>query len=176
MRALVISEGGRLAIEDLPEGFDAARYVCSPPLRWRREGHQDALWEAVGNGRVDAVATDHAPHTATEKAVAFEQAPRGVIGLETAAAVASELIADSEELFRCLSIKPARIAGLEDQGRPLAPGVPANLVVFDPEERWLVREFRSRSDNSPYLGMTLTGRVRATLFRGRVSYLAGGWE
>ncbi|HIE22159.1 MAG TPA: dihydroorotase, partial [Acidimicrobiia bacterium] len=115
------------AVEDLDPNFK-----MYPPLR--SPADRAALRDALVEGVIDVVATDHAPHTEEEKAVSFLEAPRGVIGLETAAAVVSEIVDDPDLLFGSLSIRPARLAGLERQGRPLAPGSPANVVVFDPDE------------------------------------------
>ena len=141
-----------------------------PPLRAADD--QAALLSALREGVIDAVATDHAPHTAAEKAVPFEEAPRGVIGLETAAAVVASnaLGNDQRTFFERMSIAPARIAGLDRQGREIEPGSPANLVLFDPDRRWVPGSFASKSENSPFAGMELTGRVLATIYEGRISY------
>ena len=148
------------------------RYKMYPPLRERSD--IEALRAALADGTLDAVATDHAPHAAHEKEVPFEEAPRGVIGLETAAAVVNTF-ADLGpiEFFDRMSARPAEIAGLEGHGGPVAPGTPANLVVFDPEWTWRVSRFVSRSDNSPFVGERLTGSVRFTLFRGRPTWAEG---
>ena len=127
-----------------------------PPLRTKED--RRALVEALRSGVVDIVATDHAPHTDQEKDVGFAAAPRGVIGLETALPLAlSALDGDIPALFETMSIRPARIAGMQRQGTAIAAGAPANLVIIDPERRWLVREFRSRSANSPFIGRELRG-------------------
>ena len=140
-----------------------------PPLRAAAD--RAAVAAALVDGVIDAVATDHAPHTAVEKAVAFEEAPMGVIGLETAAPVAcAALGGDQVSLFDRMSGSPARIAGLTRHGRPVEPGAPANLVLFDPNRRWTPRAFASRSENSAFLGMELVGKVLATIHEGRVSY------
>jgi dihydroorotase len=144
-----------------------------PPLRGADD--QAALRLALREGVIQAVATDHAPHTAAEKAVPFEEAPRGVIGLETAAAVvASYALGDDQRVFfDRMSVAPARIAGLERQGRHLEPGSPANLVLFDSGRRWVPASFASKSQNSPFAGMELTGMVLATIYEGRISYEGG---
>ena len=130
-------------------------------------------------GAVDAIATDHAPHSDAAKEATFDEAPFGMIGLETAYAVAySVLVADRandttpiERLVGLLSSRPARIAGLHassGQGGSIADGAVAHLCVFDPTEHWVVdpQNFASRSHNSPFAGNTLTGRVRHTIYRG----------
>lgn len=140
-----------------------------PPLR--TEDDTAAVAAAVRDGTIDAVATDHAPHTAEEKEVPFEQAPRGVIGLETSAAVTwSILEADPVAFFERMSVAPARIGGFRQQGRWPGVGEVANLVVFDPDMIWIPEKFESRSQNSPWLGSTLRGRPVATFRRGRRIY------
>jgi dihydroorotase len=162
-----------LALDDRSvEGLDS-NFKMYPPLRARDD--RDALIQALRDGIIDAVATDHAPHSVAEKGVPFEEAPRGVIGLETAAAVVTtHALADDQRLFfERMSVAPARIAGLERHGRPVATGSPANLVLFDPTRRWVPRSFASRSSNSPFSGTELTGKVLATIHEGKVVYEAG---
>ena len=148
-------------------------YKMYPPLRTGDDVAE--LRKALENGTIDAVATDHAPHADHEQEVPFEEAPRGVIGLETAlAATLSSVDLDQATLFQRMSIAPAAIAGLVDQGRPLAEGGVANLVVIDPEADWIADRFLSRSQNSPFRGRSLTGRVVATIHAGRLVH--GGQE
>ncbi len=142
-----------------------------PPLRSPED--RRALVEALRDGTIDVVATDHAPHLPEEKAVGFSEAPRGVIGLETAASATWATVEDRDLLFSALSRSPARILGLGDQGRPVDPGEKANIVVFDPKARWEAIVFSSKSCNSPYLGMKMKGHVRATIHGGRVVYANG---
>jgi dihydroorotase len=145
----------------------------NPPLR--AEQDRATLLEAVGDGTIEAIATDHAPHAAHEKDVPFEAAPFGVTGLETAfAALYTHLVAPGllplETLLERMSAGPARIFGLD---RPrVAPGARANLVLLDLEREWTVgkQPFRSRSANSWLLGSTLKGAVRMTLAGGSVSF------
>jgi dihydroorotase len=139
-----------------------------PPLRGA--GDRAAVVEGLARGIIDAVATDHAPHTVEEKDVPFPEAPRGVIGLETAASATWDVLGDRDRFFEVLSITPARIAGLGDQGQALAPGRPANLVVFDPSRNWVPDVFRSKSNNSPWRGRGLSGMVRATLHNGAITH------
>ena len=139
-----------------------------PPLR--REEDRLALRSALLDGTIDAVATDHAPHSVAEKEVEFSTAPRGVIGLETAAASVWATVRDPQRFFDVLSTMPAQIARLGSQGQLLQPGAPANLVVFDPEHRWTPGPFFSKSSNSPYLGSHMTGRVVATVAGGELMH------
>jgi dihydroorotase len=143
-----------------------------PPLRTSSD--RAAVSEALGEGIIDAVATDHAPHALAEKDVPFEEAPRGVIGLETAAAlVCSALGDDQRKFFERLSMAPARIGGLDRHGVPPQPGSPANLVIFDPGRRWVPRSFASKAANSPFLGKEMVGKVLATIHDGRITYEDG---
>ena len=143
-----------------------------PPLRSRSD--IEVLIEGLQDGLIDAVATDHAPHAAHEKDVPFEEAPNGVTGLETAfSAVRSVLDSDPRGLFERMSVAPASIAGLDRHGRWIEPGIPANLVVVDWDAAWTPDRFRSKSSNSPFAGVPLTGRVRYTFHEGRMSYDAG---
>jgi dihydroorotase len=140
-------------------------YKMYPPLR--ADSDIAALRDGLENGVIDAVATDHAPHAAHEKDVPFEEAPRGVIGLETAfGAVRTFTGLEIVGVFDRMSIRPARIAGLENQGRWPAEGSPANLAVVDPDAAWSPSSFESKSKNSPFIGTELTGSVRYTMFNG----------
>jgi dihydroorotase len=143
-----------------------------PPLR----GPLDvaAVQQGLEDGTIDVVATDHAPHAAHEKDVPFEDAPRGIIGLETAAAVVNTAIGlDPVKLFQRMSVSPAHIAGLPDHGRWTEVGGVANLVVFDPEATWQPEVFISRAENSPFFGRLLRGRVVATMYQGRLTFKDG---
>jgi dihydroorotase len=145
----------------------------NPPLR--SDDDREALLEALRDGTIEAVATDHAPHAAHEKEVPFEAAPFGVTGLETAfAALHTHLVRpgliDLATLLERLSAGPARIFGIE---RPrIAAGAPANLVLLDLRREWRVGDepFRSRSRNSWLLGESLTGRVVLTVAGGAVAF------
>jgi dihydroorotase len=147
----------------------------NPPLR--ASDDRAALVEALRDGTIGAVATDHAPHARHEKEVPFEEAPFGVTGLETAfAALNTHLVGPGlvalETLLERLSAGPARIYGLEPPR--IEVGAPANLVLLDPEETWSVTEhgFHSRSANSWLVGSTLRGRVRLTIAAGRIVHQA----
>jgi dihydroorotase len=153
----------------------STRFKMNPPLR--EASDVEALVAALSDGTVDAIATDHAPHHEDEKAVDFDSAPFGVVGLETAAAVVHDrlvrpgrlALARFAELF---SAGPARVFGLA--GGSLAPGMPGDVTIFDPERRWTVEPaaFRSLSRNSPFAGWELTGRPAATVVAGRVVWRA----
>jgi dihydroorotase len=142
-------------------------FKVSPPLR----GPADvaAVRAGLADGTVDAVATDHAPHLQEAKEQAFDEAPPGMLGLETALPLTlRELRLPPREALALLSWKPARIAGLADHGKPILPGRPANLCVIDPRAQWVVRPdfLASRSRNTPFTGRTMTGRVRHTVLHG----------
>jgi dihydroorotase len=152
-----------------------ANMKMNPPLR--SEDDRAALIEALRDGTIAAVATDHAPHSAEEKDVPFEAAPFGVTGLETSfAALYSYLVQPGvlklETLVERMSAGPARIFGLEPPR--IAVGAPANVVLLDLDGRWRVKsdKFRSRSANSWLLGKRLHARVRLTIAAGRVAYEA----
>jgi dihydroorotase len=143
-----------------------------PPLRTDEDAR--ALREALEDGTIDAVATDHAPHAAHEKDVPFEEAPRGVIGLETAVPLVLGAIQPSiDTLFDRMSVRPARIARLADHGRLPAVGGDATLAVIDPGLRWVVESTHSKSRNTPFLGHELQGRARHVALRGRMTVRDG---
>jgi len=162
---------------ELVRGYDPV-FKVNPPLRPRED--QEALREALADGTIDAVATDHAPHARHDKEHAFEAAAFGMLGLETAFAVVHDLMVRSgrmtmSDLVRRMSIDPARIAGLTEHGRSIAVGNPANLVVIDPERAVTVDAAvsNSLSRNNPWHGMSFTGAVHATILRGRITALDG---
>jgi len=153
--------------DDLLAGYDSV-YKVNPPLRTRAD--IDAVRAGLADGTIDAIATDHAPHASETKEQPLDQAPPGMLGLETALGVAlAHLEMPLREVLAVLSWKPAAIAGVAaEHGRPVMAGEPANLVVFDPDEAWQVQPARlaSKSRNTPYVGVDLRGRVRHTLLRG----------
>ena len=151
-------------------GYDAT-FKVHPPLRSASD--RDAIRVGLGNGALDAIATDHAPHPAEEKERPFDQAPPGMLGLEYALALAlTELVdgglATEADVVASMSWRPARIAGLDQHGRTVTEGAPANLCVVDPGERWTIDASggASRSRNVPYVGRTVRGRVRHTILFG----------
>jgi len=145
-----------------------ATYKVNPPLR--PDDDVAAVRAGLGDGAIDAIATDHAPHAPHLKELPFDQAPPGMLGLETALALAlTELDLPIERVLALLSWQPAAIAGVGDQhGGPVAAGRPANLCVIDQGATWKVEpaKLASRAKNTPYAGRALTGRVRHTVFRG----------
>jgi dihydroorotase len=150
--------------------FDPA-FKVHPPLR--TDADVAAVKAGLADGTIDAIATDHAPHVPEAKERPFEEAPPGMLGLETAFALTlTELVEPGvlalHDALACLSWQPAAIAGLDGHGGPIEPGRPANLCVVDPAVRWEVDPSRlaSRSRNTPYAGRKLTGRVRHTVLRG----------
>ncbi len=158
---------------DLLAGYDPV-YKVNPPLRPTED--RAALLEALVDGTIDAVATDHAPHARHDKEHAFVDAAFGMLGLEEAFGVVHELLVAGDrltwsDLAQRMSLAPARIAGLAGHGRPVAVGEPANLVLVDPGRRWTVDRDRSssRSRNTPWHGRTFTGGVHTTILGGRVT-------
>ena len=170
-------EGGRVTAEAAPHHFtltdaEIASYdpvfKVNPPLRTAAD--VAAVRAGLADGTIDAIATDHAPHAQEAKEQPFDEAPPGMLGLETALGLAlGELHLPVEQVLALLSWRPAHIAGLSaEHGGPIAPGRPANLVVIDPAAAWVVEPERlaSRSRNTPYAGRKLTGRARHTVLRG----------
>lgn len=155
--------------EDLLAGFDPL-FKVNPPLRTMAD--IDALKAGVADGTIDAVATDHAPHAPHAKEMPLDQAPPGMLGLETALGVVNTAVGlGPVDIARLFSWNPARIAGIEGRhGRPVAPGEPANLAVWSSTEVWAVSRdaLASKSRNTPYHGMELRGRNRHTILNGTI--------
>jgi dihydroorotase len=160
--------------DELLESYDAV-YKVNPPLRTADD--IAALKAGLADGTIDAIATDHAPHAPHTKEAPLDQAPPGMLGLETALALAiSELGLPLQRVLALLSWNPAAIAGVADRhGRPVEVGEPANLCVFDPSAEWTVvpANLASKSRNTPYAGRTLRGKVRHTVFAGDVVVESG---
>ena len=156
------------------ESFDTT-YKVNPPLRTNE--HIEALREALVDGTIDIVGTDHAPHTQEDKDHPFDVASPGMLGLEEALAVVMELFVstgrmDWASVVDRMSTAPARIGRLPHQGRPLAVGEPANLVLVDPSRRATVDRSRSasKSRNNPYHGLDLPDPVQMTVWAGKVTF------
>jgi dihydroorotase len=166
-----------LLTEQLVASYDPV-YKVNPPLR--SEADVAALREALADGTIDAVATDHAPHPVEDKDCEWSAAAMGMVGLETALGVVAESMVatgllDWAGVADRMSVRPAQIGRLAGHGRPIAVGEPANLVLVDPDaSRTVVAgELVSRSRNTPYAGRTLPTRVVATFLRGRATVLDG---
>lgn len=146
-------------------------YKMNPPLRTQKD--IDALIEGLADGTIDAIATDHAPHSKLEKDVEFDKAPYGIIGLETSFAVCyTNLVATKkisfEKLIELMSINPRRILNL--QPIEISKDKPANLTIIDCNEEWIVNSsnFLSKSKNSPFVNKKFIGKVRYTINNGKI--------
>ena len=166
-----------LLTDELVRSYDPV-YKVNPPLRTAAD--VTALREALADGTIDAVATDHAPHPSEDKDCEWAVAAMGMLGLETALAIVQQTMVDTGLLDWAgvadrMSTRPAAIGRLDGHGRPVAVGEPANLVLVDPTGRRTVEpsELASRSRNTPYAGMELPGRVVATFLRGEPTVIDG---
>jgi dihydroorotase len=160
-----------LLTDDLVRSYDPI-YKVNPPLR----SHDDvlAVREGLADGTIDIVATDHAPHPMEDKECEWSAAASGMLGLETALSVVQQTMVDTglltwAQVAEKMSAKPAAISRVTGQGRPLAVGEPANIVLYDPEATRVIvaTDTASLSRNNPYAGLTLPGEVVATFLRGR---------
>jgi len=174
------SAGVKVTAETCPHYFSLTRDTIkekgtnakmNPPLRSKKD--VEAIIEGLSDGTIDAIATDHAPHSADEKALPFDDAPNGIIGLETSLAVSLTFLYHTglftiEEVINLMSKNPAKILNLN--AGVLEKGATADIVIFDPDEEWMVDsgKFKSKSRNTPYDGMKLKGNVKHTI--SRVSY------
>lgn len=159
--------------DELVRSYDP-RYKVNPPLRTSDD--VSALREGLADGTIDAVATDHAPHSLEDKDCEWAAAAMGMVGLETAVGVVAKAmietgLLDWAGLADRMSFRPARIGRLSGQGRPIAVGEPANLVLIDPATRYTVdpTAMQSRSRNTPYADVELAARPVATYLRGRLT-------
>lgn len=158
--------------EEAVKEFNTNAKMC-PPLR--TEDHVEACRRALKTGVADAIATDHAPHTEDEKLVEFCQAPFGIIGFQTALSLSLNLVREGyltlEQMVEKLSVNPAKIIRKSDIGT-LKPGARANITVFDPEEEFILTKdlIKSKSSNTPFLNRKLKGRVKFTVYNGRIVY------
>ncbi|MGE5092168.1 MAG: dihydroorotase [Bacillota bacterium] len=175
-------KGLRVTAEACPHHFSLTHERCegydtnakmNPPLR--EAADRDAIREALRDGTIDVIATDHAPHHYDAKEREFDDAPNGIIGLETALGLAITELVDTgvltlPELVRRMSTTPARIFNLP--GGTLAVGAPADVVVFDPAVEWEVQPgtFFSKSRNTPFAGRRLHGRADLTIVRGEIVF------
>jgi dihydroorotase len=166
-----------LLTEELARSYDS-RFKVNPPLR--RNEDVLALRDALADGTIDIVATDHAPHPVEAKECAWAEAANGMVGLETALSVVHAAVVESGQLgwsdvARVMSSRPAEIGRLAGYDAPLEAGSPASLTLYDPAASREVTTgmLRGKGVNTPYLGRTLPGRIVATLLEGRPTVLGG---
>ncbi len=164
---------GAVAGEQTAMPYDSNTKM-SPPLRSR--DHVEAILEGLRDGTIDAIACDHAPHHADEKALEFDQAPFGIIGLETSVGLAMDLVKQGvislERLVELFTTNPAHVLELEDRGS-LRSGGRADVTIIDPENAWTydVAASKSKSRNTPFDGRQMTGAAVATIVAGRIVFL-----
>ncbi|KHL04155.1 dihydroorotase [Sinomonas humi] len=163
--------------DELVRSYDPV-YKVNPPLRTQED--VEALREALADGTIDVVGTDHAPHPSEHKECEWAQAAMGMTGLETALSVVQHTMVESglmdwARVAEAMSVVPSKIGRVADQGRPLAEGEAANITLVDPSARWTVDPSRqaTKGRNSPFVGRELPGRVVATFFRGHPTVLDG---
>jgi dihydroorotase len=166
-----------LLTDDYAKSYDPI-FKVNPPLRTQRD--VEALREGLADGTIDIVATDHAPHPAEAKECEWQEAAFGMLGLESALSIVNQTMVQSGLLnwagvAERMSLAPARIAGYENHGGRIEVGAPAHLTVINPTQNYRVDRdlVASRSRNTPFHGMELSGVVQATFFRGVPTYLAG---
>jgi len=158
-----------LLTDEMARGYDPV-FKVNPPLRTAADVR--ALRDALVDGTIDIVATDHAPHPTESKDCEWSAAAFGMLGLETAASIVQEVLIDSglsnwQRFSEVMSIVPASISGIEGQGQALAVGSVANIVLIDPAAKRVIADGgASKSENQPYRGMTLPGAIVHTIFRG----------
>ena len=155
------------------------RFKMNPPLRSPED--RDALVEGLQDGTVDMVATDHAPHSAEEKALPLTQAPSGMVGLETSLALSLTGLYHAgfltlSQVIEKMSAAPAAVLGLGETMGALAIGRRADLVLFDPDETWTIdpAQFASKGRNTPFGGCVVRGRVKYTISKGKIIYRQEG--
>lgn len=157
------------------DGYNTAAKV-NPPLR--EQPDVDALRAGVADGTITVLATDHAPHSADEKHLPFEEAPFGLVGLETALALYAEALVATgavswPRLIRLMTLEPARLCNLDGVGLgALGVGGPADVAIIDPDQRWTIRreDLKGKSHNTPFLGMKMRSRPIATIVAGRMEF------
>lgn len=172
--------GARVYAEASPHHFtlteDAVREhktfaKMNPPLRtaWDR----DKIIEGLKDNTIEIIATDHAPHTTEEKTGEFQNCPSGIIGLETSLALGIMSLVNAGhltylQLMEKMSVKPAELYNLDTAN--IAEGKPADIVIFDPNEKWIAGDYASKAENTPFTGMEMTGKVKYTICNGRIAY------
>lgn len=172
--------GARVYAEASPHHFtlteDAVREhktfaKMNPPLRtaWDR----DKIIEGLKDNTIEIIATDHAPHTTEEKTGEFQNCPSGIIGLETSLALGIMSLVNAGhltylQLMEKMSVKPAELYNLDTAN--IAEGKTADIVIFDPNEKWIAGDYASKAENTPFTGMEMTGKVKYTICNGRIAY------
>jgi dihydroorotase len=166
-----------LLTDDLASSYDPV-FKVNPPLRTEADVH--ALREALADGTIDIVATDHAPHPTESKECEWQEAAFGMLGLETALSIVQKTMVETGlmnwiQVADRMSIAPARIGGYEEHGQSLVVGSIANLVVINPTKKWTVDRdlVLSKSSNTPYHGHELPGVITHTFFKGTATYSNG---
>jgi dihydroorotase len=159
-------------------GFDS-HFKMNPPLRTRED--VEAVLEGLSDGTITVLATDHAPHAAEKKARELDQAPFGIVGLETlvplcVTALVERGVMDWPRVIGALTIEPARLLNLDDRKGSLTPGHDADVTIIDPSLSWTIdpKVFRSRSRNTPFGGWEVRGRAVAAIVNGEVRYTLAG--
>jgi dihydroorotase len=172
--------GANIHAEATPHHFSLTEDACikygtlakmNPPLR--EESDRRAIIEAIKDGTIDIIATDHAPHSKEEKEKPITEAPSGIIGLETALALGITNLTSKGEitiprLMECMSLNPAKMYKLN--AGTLSAGADADIVIFNPNETYIPQDYASKSTNSPFTGMELKGKVKYTIVKGKVVY------
>lgn len=172
--------GARVYAEASPHHFtlteDAVREhktfaKMNPPLRtaWDR----DKIIEGLKDNTIEIIATDHAPHTTEEKTGEFQNCQSGIIGLETSLALGIMSLVNAGhltylQLMEKMSVKPAELYNLDTAN--ISEGKPADIVIFDPNEKWVAGDYASKAENTPFTGMEMTGKVKYTICNGRIAY------
>lgn len=172
--------GARVYAEASPHHFtlteDAVREhktfaKMNPPLRtaWDR----DKIIEGLKDNTIEIIATDHAPHTTEEKTGEFQNCPSGIIGLETSLALGIMSLVNAGhltylQLMEKMSVKPAELYNLDTAN--ITEGKPADIVIFDPNEKWIAGDYASKAENTPFTGVEMTGKVKYTICNGRIAY------
>lgn len=173
-------KGGNIFAEVTPHHFSSTEDLVlekgslgkmNPPLR--REEDRQAILEGLKDGTISIIATDHAPHSEEEKNKPLLKAPSGIIGLETAFGLGiknlvKENVLSLSEFIKKLTINPAKLYKLD--GGKLEIGDNGDITIFDPEEKWIVKDFSSKSKNSPYIGKELIGKIKYTIVNGKIVY------
>lgn len=172
--------GARVYAEASPHHFtlteDAVREhktfaKMNPPLRtaWDR----DKIIEGLKDNTIEIIATDHAPHTTEEKTGEFQNCPSGIIGLETSLALGIMSLVNAGhltylQLMEKMSVKPAELYNIDTAN--ISEGKPADIVIFDPNEKWIAGDYASKAENTPFTGMEMIGKVKYTICNGRIAY------